>query len=510
MWLIVWYRFCALVLLALLQLVFPISLQSADLRFRVTIDSDAKVQGRCVVFVIHEKATKLARRDPIEGPFWDDPQPLFGVNAIFADKQGVLIDDRADSFPYPPSRLPAGRYRAQARLDLHRMNSDWKREPGNRWSEIVTFEVTDAGTAQVIEMPLSNVVSDEKPKTTPGVEWFEVKSELLSRFRGTPVFLQAGIVLPTNYQPGRQYAAIYEVPGFGDDHTSAASRRRPATGPSAELASHTFRIVLNPEGPNGHTLFADSENNGPCGEALIRELIPAIEAKYPLIPKPTARMLRGHSSGGWTTLWLAMQYPDAFGAAWSSAPDPVDFRRFQKVDIYSQASFYVDDAGRDLPSLRSKDTVKMTIRQEARGEDILGPDNTSAQQWDSWFAVFGPRNPSGNPAALFDPISGAIDKSMAQAYRKFDLNELLKQDPNRYLPRFRNHIRLVCGTEDSFYLNEAVALLDQEVQRLGRDKNDLGYIKLVPGDHGTVMGSEAMRNFPSEMLAHLRSHGHVP
>jgi hypothetical protein len=478
--------------------------------FRVTANLPVEANGRLVVFLISETSAKLKNRQPVDGPFWDDPQPLFGIDATSSANYWI-VNDESDCFPVKPSQIPLGRYRAQARMDLQRLNSDWRREPLNLWSEVVEFETTTSNVPQVIDLVLSNRVQVETPNQVEGVEWFAVRSELLSRFRGYEVFLRAGVVLPSNYDATKRYPAIYEVPGFGGDHTSAArGRRRAATGDANELANAAFRIVLDPEGPNGHSLFVDSANNGPCGESLTKELIPAIEAKYPLIASSTARVLKGHSSGGWSSLWLALQYPAVFGATWSSAPDPVDFRRFQKIDIYNQPNFYRAIGGDDLPSLRSRGKVQMTVRQESRGEDVLGPDNCSGQQWDSWFAAFGPKNALGNPAALFDPLTGTIDPSVVEHYCGFDICCRLRNDPGTYLPLFRNHVRLVCGTEDSFYLNEAVALLDAEVNSQGRQPSDPGYIKLVPGDHGSVMSSEAMKAIPFEMLVHFRAHGHIP
>jgi putative esterase len=411
---------------ALLFLVPPIS--SAPLAaaegavFRVTLATGARsepARGRLLVFVVREGSEVPDRAEPVDGPFWDDPQPIFALDAALAPGASVRVDDGADAFPVPAGKLAPGRYRAQARYDLARENSDWRSEPGNLWSDVVSFEITSSGSLAEVALTLEHVVEAKPLPTVDGVEWFELRSALLSEFRGHDVFLHAGVVLPMDYDPKRHYPAQYEVPGFGGDHRGAAGgrRRRTAEGAAGELARAAFRIVLDPEGPNGHTLFADSANNGPCGAALVKELVPALEAKYPLIAAPRARVLRRHSSGGWSTLWLALTYPDVFGATWSTAPDPVDFRRFQKTDIYGQANFYTDESGRDLPSLRSDGAVKMTIRQEARGEDLLGPDNTSAQQWDSWFAVFGPRNARGNPAALFEPETGVIDRAMSATAR---------------------------------------------------------------------------------------------
>ena len=109
-----------------------------------------------------------------------------------------------------------------------------------------------------------------------------------------------------------------------------------------ELARNAFQIWLDPESGNGHMLFANSDNNGPRGNALVNELIPALEAKYPLISKADARIVRGHSSGGWASLWLALQYPQTFGACFASSPDPVDFHRLEQIDIYDQDNMYSD------------------------------------------------------------------------------------------------------------------------------------------------------------------------
>lgn len=502
---------CFLIMIAFSQLACQADTGRVfQVRLNANVAKEA-IAGRVIVFLIADQSKVPKRSSPVDGPFWDDPQPLFATDAKLTANAFVTLDDKSDCFPVQPSQLAPGKYRAQARLDQSRANSSWRREAGNLWSDEVAFEVGSSGKPQIIELTLTHVVAPQSVKQVDGVEWFEVQSKLLSQFRGHDVMLRAGVVLPQSIDPTLKYPAIYEIPGFGDDHRSAGGNRRRGNENSdaAKLAKSSFRIVLDPEGPNGHSLFADSASNGPCGQALTQELIPALEVKFPLLPVSTARLLRGHSSGGWSTLWLATRYPEVFGAAWSSAPDPVDFRRFQKVDIYGQPNFYCDAKGSDLPSLRRGDVVEMTIRQESQGEDVLGPDNTSAQQWDSWFATFGPRNAKGNPAALFDPVTGKIDLTVAEYYQRYDIGNLLRKNPTVLAPLFRNNIRLVVGTEDSFYLNEAVALLDAELTKQGRLAADRGYVKLIPGDHGSIFASENIRAFPREMLEHLRSSGHL-
>ncbi|NBQ16601.1 MAG: hypothetical protein EBU31_18785 [Proteobacteria bacterium] len=137
-------------------------------------------------------------------------------------------------------------------------------------------------------------------------------------------------------------------------------------------------IVLDPETPLGHHGFVDSAANGPWGTALVEEFIPALERQFRLIPRAEARIVTGHSSGGWSSLWLQLVNPEVFGACFSSSPDPVDFSRFQAGDLYADASVFCDAEGKERPSYRVPlvkqfDKVRMTVRDEAAMERVLGP-----------------------------------------------------------------------------------------------------------------------------------------
>lgn len=461
------------------------------------------VSGRLVVFVVAKGHGGEA--EPADGPFPDDPQPMYGID-VRDLKPGVdvVVDDKATSFPSAPGRLPPGDYVAQARLEPARTNSNWRREPGTLYSEPVAFTVNDGAPAEV-RLLLDRVITFRPLQRVRYVAMFRMKSEILSKFRGQDTLLQAGVIAPTNLEDGRRYPAVYEVPGFGGDHEPAYGIVR--MNANAQARENAFWIVLDPEGPNGHNLFADSANNGPVGRALVEELIPALEARYPLIARPDARATRGHSSGGWSSLWLALTYPDIFGACWSSSPDPVDFRRFQRVDIYSSPNFYTQPgpagAPEELASYTVNGAVRMTIRQENQMEEVLGPLNTSAQQWDSWMAVFGPRDGEGHPAALYDPQTGVIDHAIAEQFRPYDICDRVRKDPARYLPLFRDRVRLIVGDHDSYDLHMAVGLLKDEVDAGMKQAGmapGAGYIRIVPGaDHGSIFGTPAMMEFEKEL-----------
>jgi hypothetical protein len=439
-----------------------------------------------------------------------------GLDATFKDTTATTLDDTATHQPIPPSKLPPGKYLAQAVLDLHRQDSEWRREPGNLFSPPTPFTVVE-GQTTTVPLALTNTVQPRPNQTTtaptnPDFHIFEIKSDLLSAFYNKDIYLKAGVLIPKDHDPAKAYPTIYEVPGFGGDGMRPPRMWRPTIPP--ELATGAFYIALNPESENGHTLFANSANNGPRADALIQELLPALEKKYNLIPHPSARLLRGHSSGGWSTLWLASQYPATFGATWSTSPDPVDFRKFELINIYQDPNFYYYPDGSLIPSEMNDGKVTLTVKAETAREEPLGARNTSGQQWDSWMSVWGSRAPDGHIADLYDVSTGAIHHAEAEHYKQYDIALLLRQDPQRYLPIFQQNVRLICGLADNYYLHEAIILLNQDIQQLSEKSppppNSAGYIKLLPKyDHSDIYSSPELRNIPAEMLTHLRNAGHL-
>jgi hypothetical protein len=493
-----------------------------DVRLDDALGDPAAEPGRLVVYLIRDGSGVPERAEPGDAPFYEDPQPLYGMDVGPAtDWTGVrMTDGTATGFPGPMAELGPGSYRAQAVYDRNQRYGSWRREAGNLFSDVVRFTVDESGGWGDVALTLNRAVGEPAPPRMEGVEVVEIESGLLGDFRGHPVTMRAGVVPPLGHEPGEAYPALYVVPGFGGNHLMArriaAGRRglEPGT-PEHTLASSVFVIVLDPDGPHGHTLFADSANNGPVGRALTEELIPALEARFNLIPRPEARLLNGHSSGGWTTVWLATEYPEVFGAAWSSAPDPVDFHAFQKINIYEDPGMYWrsgPDGGREpIPSYTEGGEVLMTVREEIGVENVIGPRNTSGQQWHSWMAVFGPRAADGRPAALHDPRTGDIDHAVANEFREYDITARLRTDPARYAPLFRERIRLLVGGADSYDLHLAVLRLRDTLAEVA-PKITLevtpGSITVVPGkDHSDVLDTDAARAWPADMVTHLRRAG---
>ena len=141
---------------------------------------------------------------------------------------------------------------------------------------------------------------------------------------------------------------LFEVSGYGGDYHSYSGSNNPAR-PIDSTA--VIRVFLDGNCELGHSVYANSDNNGPWGDALTKEFIPLVEKEYRC---NGARLLTGHSSGGWTVLWLQTQYPAVFAGCWSSSPDPVDFRKFQKVNLYQEKNMFY---ARDKMCIRDSSTA---------------------------------------------------------------------------------------------------------------------------------------------------------
>lgn len=468
---------------------------------------DHPVSGRLVVYVVDESSA--INEPPSAAPFFSDPQPVLGVDTqAWRPGETVVVGEGAERFP--ASGIEPGRYRAQAVLDRHRLNSRWDREAGNFYSGIVRFTLAE-GESPEIALRLDEIVEEPGLPRAEGVEYRALQSKLLSDARGEAVTINAGVIAPIGYDPQQRYPVVYEVPGFGGDHTMAASRARELsrsrpTSPMGRLARSAFWIVLDPDGPNGHHLFLDSRANGPAGRALVEEVVPTIDQFYPTIAEPAARMLRGHSSGGWTVVHLALAYPETFGGGWSSAPDPLDFRAFQTVNIYEDDNMYADADGEPKPSYTdASGIVRMTIAEENAMETVLGPLNTSAQQWDSWQAAFGPVDEADRPARLYDERTGAIDRGVAERYRRADLAERVRRDPARVGRVARDRLRIIVGDADEFELDRGVELFVETLGGFGFE-GEAGWYAVVPGaTHGSVLESEAARLLMDDLADHAEA-----
>lgn len=449
------------------------------IEFRVRLDppvAGAPVQGRLLVFL-----SQRGFGEPRFGPSWYQPEPFFGRDvASFAPGDPQIIDDRADGFPQSLANLPPGTYRAQAVLARSFDSPFPGRGEGNLYGAAVPMDAN----SETVDLVLDRVVPPEEAPLAEGTVEVRLRSRLLSEFHRRDVVEPATVILPPGYEeePERRYPTIYIIGGFGADHRSLIWQF--ITGPRqpAEGEEPLIRVMLSGQSAWGHHAYANSATNGPRGDALVKEMIPQIDRQFRTVADSAARFVTGHSSGGWASLWLQVTYPDVFGGVWSYAPDPVDFRDFQRIDIYADppGNMYRDEQGNRRPLARRGGRPVIWYDSFCRMDDVLGRGG----QLRSFEAVFSPLGLDGLPQRLWDRASGTIDPQVARAWRQYDIRLRLEENWEELGPKLKGKLHVIAGGEDTFYLEGAVSLLAESLTRLRSDAE----VVILPGvDHSGVL-----------------------
>jgi len=459
------------------------------LEFRLTFAKSALATpftGR--VFVVASKA-QLNNVPP--GINWFKPEPFFAMDVKDWHSETPLAFAATHAFPQPLANLPAGKYHVQAVLDRDLGGQRCFSSPGNLYSKPAVVEFDPAKGAS-IALTVDQTVAARKFEEKPRVKLVDIESKLLTKFHGKPMRLRAGVTLPKSFaeNPERKYPVVYEIPGFNGDHFMAFMMEGRTDVAGVEM----IHVTLDPACRTGHHVFADSANNGPYGQALIEELIPHLEKTWRGLGTPSARFVTGHSSGGWSSLWLQITYPDFFGGVWSTAPDPVDFRDFQMVDIYEpNTNIFIDAKGEKRPLARNKDKVMLYYKLFSDMEAVMGRGG----QLQSFEAVFGPRGADGQPRQLWDRATGRIDPAVAEAWKKYDIRMMVEKNWPALGPKLAGKVHVYMGDEDTFYLDGATKLLQASLKQLGGD----AVVEIFPGRHHSNLIDAALRQRMNQEMA---------
>lgn len=471
------------------------------------------VTGRAYVILTDEEEGEPREQVGIRGvPFWGRE-----VREMAGGQEVGITPGSPDVIGYPfadLSEIPPGEYTVQAFLNVfttfHREDgqtlemhlnsgagqSPW-RAPGNAFGLPRRVQITaDAG--RTIPLTIDSVIPPLEPvpdggslqQGNPGdrgelVRFVKIRSEALSRFWGRDMYVGANVLLPSDYaeDPEREYPVLYltgHFPGrsapFGYTEEGEEERGRDAGFSEFWRSEDSPKMILvtvrdaNPYYDTGHSV--NSANVGPYGDAFIRELIPSLETRFRIIPQEWARILAGGSTGGWEALAVQIFNPDFFGGSWGWCPDPVDFHYYQIVNVYEDENAYetgTEWVRVDRPNARRPDgTVVSTIRQESGYERAVGPNGRSGGQWAIWEALFSPVGPDGYAAPIWNRVTGEINRDVAEYWREnWDLTHHLVQNWPSIGPSLTGKLHVTVGDMDSYYLNNAVELMEAAVAGLG-------------------------------------------
>lgn len=462
--------------------------ESSKLAFTISVNNDLKAsfksEGRLLIYV-----SETNKFEPRYVSVFNGMGHIFGKNIKNWDKNENKVLDGSHEWvktaEWGFNTVPQGVYYIQAVWDQNGDTESQSNSPGNLYSKPIKV---DTQKSRNIELTLSKTIPKRKLVEHELVKLFEMQSQLLSKWWNKSIGLKASILLPSGYNinPNMRYPVRYNVAGYGGRYTrinSLIKNEEFMSWWTSEKAPQIITVFLDGEGPYGDSYQLDSENSGPYGEALINELLPEIEKQYRIIGDSKTRFVDGCSTGGWVSLALQLMYPDVFNGCWSYSPDPVSFKKMQLVDIYENENAFYNNRAYLRPSMRDLFGNPMfSIKQEITEENVLGASNTfvtSGGQWGAWNALYSPKGEDGLPKAIFNPVSGKIDKEVAAHWKKYDLLQYTSDNWSKLGPKIKGKIHIWMGDMDNFYLNNAMRDFDEYLKNTVNPKSD-AHIEFTP------------------------------
>ena len=482
---------------------------AAAQRFSVTFPAERSatpLDGRLLVMISADTAgePRLQVSDAVT------TAQVFGIDFdSWRAGTAQVVDAKAFGYPIRSlTDLKPGRYRVQAMINryqtFHRSDGhtvklppdkwegqSYARKPGNLYSRPVSVTISKSSTTTLVLDQEIPPVADFAKQESKYVKYVRIKSDLLSKFWGTDMYLGAWVLLPEGFDshPEARYPLVINHGHFpsGVDNwreTPPNPDLKPDYSERFSLAGYNriqeeysyqfYRDWTAPAFPRvlllqiqhatpyyDDSYAVNSANNGPYGDAIMKELIPEIERRFRGIGAGWARFTFGGSTGGWEAMAVQMFYPNDFNGAWVACPDPIDFRAYTVVNIYEDKNAYYTEGPfkrTPRPGLRNYlGHVATTLEQTNHRELALGTNSRSGDQWDVWESVFSPVGANGYPKPIWDKLTGEIDRDVAMYWRDhYDLSYILQRDWKRLAPLLDGKLRIYVGDMDNYYLNNAV------------------------------------------------------
>jgi hypothetical protein len=501
----------ALVLALCLSGAIKASAQPQGLAFAVSFPaarSAVPLDGRIVLLIAtdasDEPRNQVESDKSLKSPF------IFGVTVDgLKPGQSAVLDSSAFGWPAPSlSALKAGDYIVQAVLNRYETfqradgtvvklppdkgeGQNWAQKPGNLYSKPMKIHL-DPAHPQRIAIALDQEITPIAAKTdSVFVRHVMIKSELLSKFWGRPMYIGAHVLVPYGFdahpnahfplmvfhghfpQDISEFSTTPPDPNLKPDyserfHLAGYNRiqQREAYAFYQKWISPGFPRFLVIEIEHANPYYDDSyavnsANLGPYGDAINKELIPFIEKKFRGLAAGWARFTYGGSTGGWEALATQVFYPDMFNGAFAACPDPIDFHAYTVVNLYTDKNAYMlqgQALSVERPAQRNYlGEVFVTQRGANHMELALGDRGRSGGQYDIWQAVFGPEGADGYPKPIFDKMNGEIDHGVADYWREhYDLTHIIQRDWATLGPKLAGKIHIYVGSADTYYLNNAV------------------------------------------------------
>jgi len=436
---------------------------AAPLQFEVTYPKPAAKTPRPVRVYV---AMNQTGRPAMSMSNWFNLPNLYAVDDLDGDGK-VTITAKADGYPASLDKLKAGTWHVQA---VSRLSPNWPfpgKGAGDAVSQVTTIKYDPtaafAKTTHHIQLTCDKITPPIKTVQSGSTRLRTFRSKLLTQFHERPYDMGYAVLLPDDWDKTKKYPVIVYTMGFSGDYSMTNMVKR-------ELdPRYKNCIVVIPDANCywGHSVFADSATNGPWGKALTKELLPFIDKEYGGLG-PEHRYLIGCSSGGWSSLWLQITYPDKFSGCWAYAPDPICFKHFQEIDIVSGevTNLYKNVQGKAralcIPLSWGK---AITYEAMGRFEKVLAGGGQLA----SFSGVFSPRLDDGSPALWFDYETGELKPEVIKQWQPYDINKNFPAIWKTHQADLKGKINLLVHQVDAFHLTHAVKAFQKTCESIKSD-----------------------------------------
>ena len=486
-------------LFALLILGPSIDLMAQDWSIDVSFSESVRKEtfsGRVYLF------STAGNQPPRLGPNWFNPEPFVSKEVVdLAPGESTTISsDDVDLLSYPKGEKfnPQGRS-IQAVMRFNPLEREVGQGVGNGFSPVLKFPA-EAEFDKPLTLIIDQLVPPKKFVESDTLKLCRVRSDLMSDFADRDVFLNGAVMLPAEYytEPARKFPVRYIIPGFGGTHHDHARYRRLYRNKSGDTPF--IEVLLDPSCPEGHHVFADSAVNGPWGSAFVNEFLPEFERRFRTLAHREGRFLTGHSSGGWSSLWIMLNHPETFAGTWSTAPDPVTFADFQQIDLYRDGvNVYRDADNNARPLARLNGQVQLRFEPFDHMETVLGHGG----QLQSFEAVFGPRDPNGKLIPAWSRESGEVDPAVIEHWKQYDIVKLVEANWETLQPLVAGRLHVHMGDEDTFYLDGACRILRTSLTELGEPDA----VMMHPHrNHFNLLSPPLVQQIHDEMGSHVQNY----
>jgi hypothetical protein len=477
--------------------------------------------GRIVVFILDSR--KLLKdgsnppyvSNPIHGP---NTHPAFGedLKGRLGPGRHATLTDGPRTFGYPLQRtrdLRAGTYAIQAVFQRYTVfhlasgktvelpmpcgdgQEKLRFQPGNLISNVVRVKLAPHRRRTVHltfksenkppdPVPKGGNCQQGNPKPTAQIKEVKIKSRLLSKFWGRPMYIAADVMLPAGYDdPANadvRYPSLWTIGHYNEGSPFAPAQESDADDPTkfwnAPGAPRMIAVSPRTETPYYDDSYGiNGANTGPWGDAINKELLPYIDAHFRTIPERWARMTWGGSTSGWTAAAQQIFYPANWEGAFIQSPDPMDFRAMELINIYRDKNMYwrIENGFQrtPIPDARVSGVLNgktdFTMQMENDQVAVRGTHNRGNGDWDGgWAADFGPQGRDGYPVPLWNAHTGAINHAVANYWRRWDLDHYVTSHWSTLGPKIAGQLEFYVGDADTFFLDNGVRLFQRATDKL--------------------------------------------